>query len=228
MSTISLPDVDTYAEARTRILTLVAGLDAEAAATPVPACPGWSVHDVVAHLTGIADDVLAGRMAGLGSPEWTAAQVDARKNRPLEQVCQEWRSLTEAFDRLLADQPALGLAASADAVIHEYDLRQALGQPGDHASPSIRATARRYADIFAQRVHDAGLGPLAVRTTEGDTLVDAENPVISVEGPAFELLQAMTGRRTLREVLALNWSGNPDEILVHLTPYGPLPAEPTC
>jgi uncharacterized protein (TIGR03083 family) len=225
MITIALPDVATYGECRRQVLSLVDGVDEAAAGTPVRACPGWSVHDVISHLTGIADDVLAGRMAGLGSPAWTAAQVEARRGKPLEAVCSEWLQLSERFEQLLEDQPELALAAAADAVIHEHDIRHALGQPGDPNSAGIRATARRYAELFAKRTSEAGRGEVGVSTTEGDTLVEVSQPVITVEGPAFDLLLALTGRCSKDDVLALRWSRDPSDVLAYMTPYGPYPAK---
>ncbi len=50
-----------YAKGRERIAGLVHDLDPERAATSVPPCPGWTVHDVVAHLSGICADIVGGR-----------------------------------------------------------------------------------------------------------------------------------------------------------------------
>jgi hypothetical protein len=63
-----------YEGGRRRILELVADLDDRAVATPVPACPEWSVQDVVAHLTGVCADIMAGNVAGAATDPWTAAQ----------------------------------------------------------------------------------------------------------------------------------------------------------
>ena len=41
----------------------------------VPACPGWSVRDVVAHMTAVAEDWAAGSLAGPPTDEQTAAHV---------------------------------------------------------------------------------------------------------------------------------------------------------
>ncbi|HET7246492.1 MAG TPA: maleylpyruvate isomerase N-terminal domain-containing protein [Streptosporangiaceae bacterium] len=49
-----------YRETRERLAGLVAGLDEAQLGTPVPACPGWSVADVVGHLAAIPEDALAG------------------------------------------------------------------------------------------------------------------------------------------------------------------------
>src|SRR5260370_964850 len=42
-----------------------------------------SVHDVVAHLAGTVTDVLGGRLDGVGSDPWTAAQVGTRRDMPI-------------------------------------------------------------------------------------------------------------------------------------------------
>jgi uncharacterized protein (TIGR03083 family) len=53
-----------YRETRERLTALVAGLDEAQLAAPVPACPGWSVADVIGHLAAIPEDALAGRLTG--------------------------------------------------------------------------------------------------------------------------------------------------------------------
>jgi hypothetical protein len=77
-----------YGDSRARLLALVSelddrGLDDRGAATPVPACPGWRVRDVVAHLTAVAEDVLEGRLTGPPTEEQSAAQVARFEDRPL-------------------------------------------------------------------------------------------------------------------------------------------------
>ena len=53
-----------YRETRERLAGLVAGLDEAQLGRPVPACPGWSVADVMGHLAAIPEDALAGRLTG--------------------------------------------------------------------------------------------------------------------------------------------------------------------
>lgn len=56
---MSKPDLSLlYQDTQARLAALIAGLDATALATPVPACPGWSVKDVVAHELAITEDVI--------------------------------------------------------------------------------------------------------------------------------------------------------------------------
>jgi hypothetical protein len=91
-----------YTGCRERITELVRPLDAGAAArTAVPACPEWSVHDLLAHLVGSADDVLARRLDGSPGQAWTAAQVEARRNRPIGDLLAEWEVLGRSIQELI-------------------------------------------------------------------------------------------------------------------------------
>ena len=49
-----------YADARGRLQNLLAGLDQAGLAARVPACPAWTALDVLAHLAGIAADIVNG------------------------------------------------------------------------------------------------------------------------------------------------------------------------
>jgi Mycothiol maleylpyruvate isomerase N-terminal domain len=64
-----------YRDTRERLIRLLSELDGAALATRVPACPASSVREVVAHLTAVSQDVLAGRPTGIPPERETAAQV---------------------------------------------------------------------------------------------------------------------------------------------------------
>lgn len=55
---MSANPADLYDDTRRRVIATVATLDP---ALAVPACPGWDVRAVVAHLVGLAVDVTTGR-----------------------------------------------------------------------------------------------------------------------------------------------------------------------
>ena len=80
-----------YRQTRERLAGLVSGLEAEALTTAAPACPGWAVRDVVAHLTAVAEDAVAGRLAGIPTDEQTAAQVAARAGVPVLRLLARWQ-----------------------------------------------------------------------------------------------------------------------------------------
>jgi len=137
------PDLSVlYLDTRARLVALVAELDATALATPVPACPGWSVQDVVAHEVAITEDALAGRLTGPPSDEQTAAQVARFKGRDIAAVLATWAQTAPRFAAAAAAAGAW--PAVLDIGSHEHDIRGALGRPAIPRPCSIawRSSAR--------------------------------------------------------------------------------------
>ena len=81
------PDRDViaaYRNLRERMMGLLRSQPDEAGEIQVPACPAWTVRQLVAHMVGVPDDLLAGRLDGVASEAWTAAQVGRLGTLPLE------------------------------------------------------------------------------------------------------------------------------------------------
>src|SRR5439155_2007093 len=82
--------VTIYAQTRKRLSDLLDGIDDDRAVPPVPACPGWTVKDVLAHVVGVCSDVLDGNINGVATDPWTAAQVAKRAGARLPDLLDEW------------------------------------------------------------------------------------------------------------------------------------------
>lgn len=83
----------------------------------------------------------------------------------------------------------------------------------------------RYGSYFCERAAAACLPVVRVKVVPdavGEQIwKSAEGePAVEVSGSAFELLRAFTGRRTVAQVRAMNWSGDPDPYLAVVSPYG--------
>lgn len=206
-----------YAGCRARITALTAGLDAARGAARVPTCPAWSVHDVVAHVAGVVDDALAGRLDGVATEPWTAAQVDARRDRPLAAILAEWEASAPAFEGMLDAIGAPGRQAVADVVSHEHDIRAGLGAPGARDSDAVHVGITFVAPAFVAAAAERGIA-VRVAVTGGASWGDDADAVLS--GDAFELLRAMTGRRSLDQLRALRWEGAGEAVLPAFT-FGP-------
>ena len=194
---------DAYAGCRARIAGLTRDLDAAAAAAPVPTCPAWTVHDVVAHLSGIVVDVANGNLDGMTTEPWTAAQVEARRDRTVAQILAEWDEHAPAFEAVLDGIGQPGRQAVADVVTHEHDIRTALGRPGERASDAVRIG---FAMVAAGFVASAAGHGLAVRLEPaGGEAVGPADAAVVLRGDRFELLRAITGRRSATQVRALGW-----------------------
>lgn len=222
-----------YENVRARILDLVAGVDAQS--IPVPACPGWSVHDLLAHLTGNCADVMRGNVAGVASPEWTAAQVAERRAKPTEAVLEEWNELAPPYAAMLDDFPGGfdGMAVS-DITSHEQDLRGALAEPGARDSDEVELAIEFLVTLILHPAAvSSGIGPLEIEagdrswvvggdgaTGRHDRWIDAvlaearpdgrPTPVASVAAHPFELFRAASGRRSERQIRTFDWSTDPE------------------
>jgi uncharacterized protein (TIGR03083 family) len=206
-----------YAMCRARIGGLTAGLDEAAAGAPVPTCPDWTVHDVVAHVTGVVADVLAGKLDGVATDPWTAAQVAARRDRPVADILAEWDENAPAFEALLDDVGDPGRQAVADVATHEHDIRLALGRPGARDSAAVLIGHGFLAPLFVQEAAERGT-PLRLVTAGGATYGAAAAPGLA--GDPFQLLRAISGRRSLDQLREMPWDGDPEPAFGAFT-YGP-------
>jgi uncharacterized protein (TIGR03083 family) len=214
---------EAYAGSRARIAELAGALDGQGAATPVPACPGWSVHDVVAYVSGVVDDALAGRLEGVATDPWTAAQVEARRDRSVADILAEWEEQAPAFEGLLDAIGDPGRQAVADVATHEHDVRGALGAPGARDSDAVRIGLAFFAPRMVEIAAEQGI---VLRVQAGDGLAwgPDDAPTAVTAGP-FDLFRALSGRRSAAQLLALRWSGDAEAALGAFT-YGPFrPAE---
>jgi hypothetical protein len=86
-----------YLDARSRCIAVVRE-HLDAGATPVPACPGWDVHAVIAHLIGGVEDGGGSGPGGIPTPDDTAAQVARRRDVPLRELLDRWDAAGAAVD----------------------------------------------------------------------------------------------------------------------------------
>jgi uncharacterized protein (TIGR03083 family) len=205
---------DAYRGVRERITELVRDLDDGALATVVPACPEWSVKDVVAHVCGVVDDALAGRLDGVATDPWTAAQVEARRSAPISDVLAEWAEKAPAFEAILDDIGPPGRQAVFDCVTHEHDVRGALRAPGARDSDAVAVAL----SFLGPALESAG-APVRVRTADGKSFGPDDAPA-TLTAEAFEIIRAATGRRSVDQIRAMDWSGDVDAGLSAFT-WGP-------
>jgi len=200
-----------YKNCRLRITDLVGELDEQLASTTVPACPAWSVHDVVAHLAGNLADALAGRLDGAGTEERTADQVNSRRAVPLPQILDEWTADALEVEELIDGAGEIGRQGVADVVSHEHDIRGALGVPGARDTDAINIGLT----FVGTRLIDTAIAlgvALQIRATNGLEIgPDAADVVLS--GESFELLRAVTGRRSVDQLREMEWKGDCDTVI---------------
>ena len=206
-----------------RVCTLVERLDADALAATVPACPDWAVRDLLSHMVGLGADVLAGDEPDDHNSAWTQRQVEARRDRSAADLLAEWRGLADPLMDWMREH---GSRPLNDVVIHEQDLRGAVGVVGGRDSDGLRIVRDRMAGRFAAGVGD--LPPVALVSGEWTWCSQGEvgDAVVVVEADAFDLARALTSRRTADQLRSWTRRGDVAPYLDAFARLGPLPTAP--
>jgi uncharacterized protein (TIGR03083 family) len=221
---VSAPDLgELYGAVRVRIVALVEDLPEERLDDPVPACPGWTVRNLLGHVVGITDDALHGRMEGAPGEAWTARQVEARASATLAELLDEWERNAVPFQQALS---AAGIAPAVfDVASHEQDLRAALGADPSVAEEVLAFAVPPLAAGFAGKATLAGLGPVRVVSEAGDEVAVEGDAAATLEATRFELFRVFFGRRSRTQARALVRADDPEPYLEHLFIFGPAPAD---
>jgi uncharacterized protein (TIGR03083 family) len=213
-------DVAHYVAVKDRVASLVLEADHE---RRVPGSPAWRVRDVVAHLSGLCEDWVAHHLDGYASQSWTDAQVVRFAAYPLAEILGRWDACLRTF-AALPDDPMMGPPARwafGDAVIHEADLRGALGigrVPQEAVELALKGVISRWRQVLATAdaptllVRAPGLGEWWIG-------IQGDPEAVTVVAPAYELFRALAGRRTHEQVRSWGWDNDPSPYLAAGLPY---------
>src|SRR4051812_38652160 len=229
---------EVYVETQERLLGAVADGDAE---RRMPACPDWTVRDVVAHVTGLAVDVLGGALPMLdlleqfrdpsvanARDDMTARQVSDRKDRSLEALADEWRGITPRLRALMRGEAPTGegipqfidMILVTDLTVHEQDARDALGLPAVRDAAGVGIGLATYGFGVGYRIVELGLPALRLAYDGKERVLGEGEPVATVTAEKWELFRAFAGRRSRAQIAAYDWSGDPEPYLGVIPAYG--------
>lgn len=222
-----------YTRLQQMVVPQLSGLSDVDAQISVPACPGWSVANVMAHVSGLVAETLAGVPLPRGSDEATARQVTDRADLSLAQICGEWVGNADAFASFGVDDPAYVAALTSDLVVHAIDIGEALDRSIDIDSEAVQRVASRYGAALQQRATESGwkLTLVLDDIVTGDSpnndlaapLSASDDSALVLQSSSHEFLRAVTGRRSGASVRAMDWTGDPEALLANRwSQYGPL------
>lgn len=209
-----------YRGTRERLSDFVLGLDGAQLASPVPACPGWSVADVMYHLFAVVEDVLAGRLTKPPTDTETAGQVRRHRGTPVPSVVEAWGELAPAFEELIGG--AVVWPAVLDLASHEHDIRGAVDRPGARDCDAVRLGAERLLSLMQPSV------PVRVVCEDFEAQAgpqDAERHELVLQTTRFEVFRWRLGRRSRSQVSGFEWSGDPTAVIDELFIFGPSPTD---
>ena len=204
-----------YRESRERLTALVETVPDDT--VPVPATPGWSVHDVVAHLLGAAQDAVRNEIPKEGpTPAWTAGHVERARDLTTPEMLRRWTKAAAHVEELLDTMPIWPFVF--DVTSHEHDVRGAVGDRGARDCTGVVLGAKLLIGSLqvpaplrvVTQTHDLTVGPPV-----GD-----DEPVV-LRTTDFEAFRWRLGRRSAAQLRAMDWSGDPEPFLPSLCIFGP-------
>ena len=207
------PSHESYHQVRHNVVELLSAAR-EVENPVVPACPEWTLRDLLAHLAGSAA-LAIGRMSG-----WPAAHPSASADMGVAELLEAWDRLGSEVDLLLSERTGrAGNLLVTDAFTHELDIRYAVGAPlpGDHPAfparsrcwppgsrPGSAARAARGADVHRGPQWTVGEGEAAATVT----------------ADRYDLYRSLAGRRTHAQITSLGWGRDSHRWLPAFT-WGP-------
>ncbi len=205
-----------YRGVRTRVSELLAGVDdATAAVTPIPGCPDWTVTDLAGHLCGVCVDILEGNLDGVGTAPWADAQAMRFAPIGLAGVLARWDEVgpqVEAIGEHFPAGPATQLVF--DATTHEHDARGALGSSDARDTGSLAVPLDFLTTNLDTYVREHEAPTLRLTAPDGWTFIaGAGDPAVELRATTFDVFRSFGGRRSLDQIRALDWSGEPEPYL---------------
>jgi hypothetical protein len=226
MSVFSTIDVGAaYRDLRGRITLLMADRTESEWEAVVPHSPEWTIRQTVAHLSGIVDDALNGNMAGVATDPWTAAQVSKREGIPGPSILEEWNTYGPFVD---ARSTEVGLQLAQllfDATSHEQDLRFALQAPGGRDATSMMVATYFMVKNVTEKATALGAGSVGLFIDGIDVVAeiygdrDSSGADLTLRASAFDFVRSFGSRRTIPQILALNWTGDPTALVQKALPF---------
>jgi uncharacterized protein (TIGR03083 family) len=237
-----MPDLAAaYDQTRVAMSDLVRDLDADALGVRVPACPDWSVHDLVAHVSSIATAVATGEFPADLNPsafwdetmakrreEFIDESLAARRDTSIADILDEWAASTATMLPMMrgeapwpdASIPLPEWIVLTDVAVHHHDLRGALGVPGERDSVATGLSLRSYVEAMRFRALIEGLPTFTIVAGARTWQIGEGAPIATLTADPFELARAASGRRSPDQVRALGWDGDPEPLLPYFYPYG--------
>ena len=199
-----------YGAARVRIQEIASSLDETDGSRRVPACPDWTVRDLLSHVTGIAADLSAGRPPDGDTQAWVDRQVDERRQRSLSEIVEEWAQVGPAFEQMIAARPRRLWGLTYDTVVHEHDLRNALGRRDARDTSGVAVAAQLGLRLVALDLAQHGRPAFRAVIDGREHVVGEGDPQLTLEATSFEALRLLGSRRTIDQVRAARFTGDLD------------------
>jgi hypothetical protein len=208
-----------YDATRTRMLELARAAGPETLNATVPACPDWTTLQLITHCVSMPAALGAGDFPTGDLNEWIDKILTDRADSSLDDLATEWVGANDTINEMVNGG---GAVLFDDLVVHEHDLRGALGLP-DHSALDAAISVPRSLDSCVAALETAGLGSIEVRSGSDIWRSHDAEPGWVLEVSPWEAVRVLYSRRTADELRALGGSDNIDAYIAVLDAHLPLP-----
>jgi hypothetical protein len=208
-----------YRATRARMTPIAESLNSSDLRRTVPACPSWTVFDLMAHVVSMPAAIGRGESPPGTVTAWLQSLVEARRDQNVGELIEEWLSLDGAVTAILGGP---GGVLFGDLAVHEHDLRGAVGAP-DHDALEVEVMLPRTLAGFAKPLRNAGLGAIEVRSDNRTWRSHDSEPGWMLDVAPWEAVRAVNSRRTADELRELPHAGDVEPYLAILDAHLPLP-----
>jgi uncharacterized protein (TIGR03083 family) len=235
-----MPDLAAaYEGARRTMIELARAADQS---TRVPACPDWTIHDLIAHVTSIASEMSSGGVpADLNliqfwdddmskrREDFVDTALEKRRDQDLDDLIAEWDAAAPVLESMIRGEtpfpaespPLVDWIVVTDIGQHLQDLAGAIGTSSARGSLATGLSLRSYVEGMRFRSAHDKLPAFRIRAGSREWVVGEGEPVATLNGDPFELARAASGRRSPGQIRAYDWDGDPEPFIVLFYPYGP-------
>ena len=167
----------------------------DAVGQTVPACPEWTVRDLLAHVVENCRAANRSRgprpIAALGVPE----------------LLDEWAQTGPQVEaRMAAGAGSNSAIFVMDTFTHELDLRRVVQEPDARRPPRLPDRDGRGARGFSASVHGHGLQALRIETEGAQWTAGWGPAAATLRAHPLDLYRSIAGRRTHQQIAELSWS----------------------
>jgi len=208
-----------YDATRARMLDIALSAGPDALTTMVPSCPDWSALQLITHCVSMPAALGAGDFPTGDLNEWIDKILTDRAGASLDQLAEEWVGANETITGMVNGG---GAVLFDDLVVHEHDLRGALGVP-DHSALDASISVPRSLESCVAALETAGLGSIEVRSGSDTWRSHDAEPGWILEVSPWEAVRVLYSRRTADELRALGGSDNIEAYIAVLDAHLPLP-----
>jgi len=238
-----VPDIAAaFRDIRQSLTEQLLDLDDGAWDTPIPVRREWTVKDTLGMLAGFAEALIEGHWNEDYSDAWAdkdlrlrlqerfQEMIDLRRDRSGEEVLKEWTGLAPRMERMMSGQDAFppGIHPFAAwtylwaVVQNAHNIWTALGVASkDRDSEATTLCLESAVYWLDMRLQAKAIPALRVRTGQEEWVIGDGIPQATVTAPRFELFRALSGRRSLDQIRAFSWDGDPKPYLTVFSPFEP-------